>query len=130
MRTSREAILVHQIGDTAMPSECLSIATSKRAKWKILVIAGSVRSRPRLGALVWPLRDADDIDAAVAGRELHQAEPVAAGLQPHRLGIDRHEIAIGGEIAEVAFMDADIAQESPPWSGFGVVIQQPFIRYI
>ena len=70
------------------------------------------QEQTEIGRARLALGDADDIDAAVAGRELHEAEPVAAGLQPHRLGVDRHEIAIGGEIAEVAVMDADIGQRS------------------
>jgi hypothetical protein len=61
-----------------------------------------------------PLRNADDVHAAVAGRELHQAEPVAARLQPHRLGVDGHEIAIGREVAEIAVMNTDVGQFSLP----------------
>ena len=64
---------------------------------------------------IWRARltfgDADDIDRPVTGRELHEAEAIAAGLQSHRLGIDRREIPVGGEVPEITLMDADVGQD-------------------
>ena len=58
------------------------------AKWKILSTAGigqqrlEARRRPVLAV------ELHQMGAAVAGRELHQAQPVAVRLEAQRLGVD------------------------------------------
>ena len=48
---------------------------------------GEQRLEPRRG-IVAADGEADQMLVALAVRKLHQAQPVAAGNQPHRLGVD------------------------------------------
>ena len=54
-----------------------------------------------------PLGDADDVDVAIAGRELHQAQPVAMRVQPHRLRVHGDRIAIIREVGQVPLVETD-----------------------
>ena len=75
---------------------------SKRPKWKSFRTLGSASRAASRGALIGPARDLHQMGIAVAGRELDQAEPVAMGVEAHRLGVDRHDGAerqIGGKVA-------------------------------
>ena len=58
----------------------------------------------RVGLAQWDLHD---VGGAVAGRKLHQAEPVAARIEPHGLGVDRDRAAVAREIGQIAAMQAD-----------------------
>jgi hypothetical protein len=87
------------------PKVWYSTATSNRAKWKILVIAGLASSLQvrRVGVTLGNLHH---VGAAVAGRELHHAEPVAVRVQPHGLGVDRHRAGVAGQVGQIAAMQA------------------------
>ena len=52
-------------------------------------------------------RDLHHVGGAVAGRKLHHAEPVAVGVETHGLGVDRHRALVGGEVGQIAAMQAD-----------------------
>ena len=45
-----------------------------------------------------------EMGVAVAARELHQAQPVAMRVEPHRLGVDRHRLAEFDALRQVAVM--------------------------
>ena len=48
--------------------------------------------------------DLHDVRGAVAARNLHDAEPVAADIEPQRLGVDGRRVAkrrVGGQIVAV-----------------------------
>ena len=49
----------------------------------------------------------DEMGRAVAARELHQTEPVTVGLQPERLGVDRHRTGEAHARRQIAFMQRD-----------------------
>ena len=49
-------------------------------------------------------RELHQVAVAVAARELHQAEPVAMGIEAHGLGVDGHRIAEGEPRRQVAAM--------------------------
>ena len=53
------------------------------------------------------LRDAHEMGVAVARAELHEAEPVAVGVEAHRLGGDGHDRAEIEPVGKVAFMRLD-----------------------
>ncbi len=66
------------------------------------------KQRSEIGCRAIVERDLHDIGAAIAGRELHDAEPVAMRIEPHGLGIDRHLAAgIVAEVRQVAAMQSD-----------------------
>src|SRR6266851_5306659 len=76
------------------PSALARAPRSKRAKWKIFRIAPSASSLVRFGA--------------VAGRELHHAQPVAVRIEPHGLGVDRDRAAaVMREVRQIAAVQAD-----------------------
>ncbi|MDT4877494.1 hypothetical protein FQZ97_1130150 [compost metagenome] len=58
----------------------------------------------RLGGVLWDLHD---VGAAIAGRELHDAEPVTMRIEPHGLGIDGDLAAIARKIRQVAAVQSD-----------------------
>src|SRR5690606_26634901 len=64
----------------------------------------------RLGRI---LGDLHHIGAAVAGRKLHHAEPVAMRVEAHGLGVDRHLAVVIGKIGQVAAMHSDGHGKSP-----------------
>ena len=80
---------------------------SKRAKWKILSIVGVGEQALEIGRRVLSGGDLHHIGGAVAGRELHHAEPVAVGVEPHGLGVDRHRARVGRQVGQVAAVQAD-----------------------
>ena len=45
----------------------------------------------QVGRVVAVAAEAHQMAVAVAGRQLHQAQPVAIGLQAHGLGVDRDD---------------------------------------
>jgi hypothetical protein len=47
------------------------------------------------------------VGTAIAGRQLHHAEPVAARIQPHRFGVDRHLPRVAREVGQVAPMQSN-----------------------
>ena len=49
-------------------------------------------------------RELHQVAVAVAARELYQAEPVAMGVEAHRLGVDGHRVAEGEPRRQVAAM--------------------------
>jgi hypothetical protein len=51
--------------------------------------------------------DLHHIGRAVAGRELHHAEPVAMRIEPHRLGVDRDRAAVARQVGQIAAVQAD-----------------------
>ena len=60
-----------------------------------------------MGRALLSRRNLDEVGAAVAARQLHQAQPIAADLEAERFGVDRDdgaEIVIG---RQVAGMEAD-----------------------
>jgi len=46
----------------------------------------------------------DEVRIAVPGRELHQAQPIAMRVQPHRFGVDRDRIAEGEAPRNIALV--------------------------
>src|ERR1700688_2890556 len=60
-----------------------------------------------IGRLCLPRRDLHHVGRPVAGRELHHAEPVALRVEAHGLGVDRNRALVGGEVWQVAAMQAD-----------------------
>ena len=48
---------------------------------------------PQVGRVVAAGGELHEMGVAVAARELHEAQPVAVRVEPHRLGIDRDRIA-------------------------------------
>ncbi len=58
----------------------------------------------RLGA---PAGNLDDIGAAVAGRQLDDAEAVPVMVEPHGFGIDGNRIAVAADIRQIAPMQAN-----------------------
>ena len=57
--------------------------------------------------LFLPGGDLHHVGGAVAGRELHDAEPVAVRVETHGLGVDRHRALVGAEVGQIAAMQAD-----------------------
>ena len=51
--------------------------------------------------------DLHHVGGAVAGRKLHQTQPVAAKIESHRLGVDRDRAAIARDVRQVAAVLAD-----------------------
>ena len=96
VRTSFAAILVHFTGLTVMPRSCCSTATSKRAKCISLTTSAVAHQPLEVGAVeaASAQRGRDQlhhVGMAVAARHLHQAQPVAMRIEPHRFGIDRND---------------------------------------
>ena len=59
-------------------------------------------------------RDLHHVGGAVAGRQLHHAQPIAVGIEPHRLGVDRHGAdAIVRQIRQIAAVQANGHDGSP-----------------
>ena len=54
--------------------------------------------------LVIVRRELDQMGVAVAGRQLHQAQPVAMRVEPHRLGVDRDRRTEGEALRKIAMM--------------------------
>ena len=55
-----------------------------------------------------PGRDLHHVGGAVAGRKLHDAQPVAADIETHGLGVDRDRAAlVAGEVRQIAAVQAD-----------------------
>jgi hypothetical protein len=58
----------------------------------------------------------DDVGAAVAGRQLDDAEAVPVMVEPHGFGIDGNRISVAADIRQVAAMQAnrhDLSPKSP-----------------
>jgi hypothetical protein len=66
-------------------------------------------------------RDLDQMADAIAGRQLHQAEPVAMGIETHGFGVDGHRGAEIEAFRQIALMQMN-GQDAPPLAsrGFGV----------
>ena len=63
--------------------------------------------RAQVGRLVGPVGELDQMGVAVAGRQLHQTQAVAAGLQPHGLAVDGHRRPERDAVRQVAMVQMD-----------------------
>ena len=120
VRVSRAAILVQRTGATVMPRLCCSIATSKRAKCISLTVPGSAEQAAQVGAVVAVAAESGrdelhQVGVAVAGGELHQAEPVAMRVEAHGLGIDRDDRAQRQAFRQVVPVQMDGAAWHELW---------------
>ncbi len=61
----------------------------------------------KVGRVVAIALEFHEMRIAVAGRKLHEAEPVAVVLQPHRLGIDGDVALKFKPVGQVAFMQVN-----------------------
>ena len=91
---------------------CCSTATSKRAKCISFTVAAVGQQAGQIGAVVAVAAEVrrdelHQVRVAVAGRELHQAEPVAMRIEAHGLGIDRDDGAEGQAFRQVVPVQMD-----------------------
>ena len=49
----------------------------------------------------------NDVRDAVAGRELHDAEPVTMRIEPHRLRVDRDRTAVARQVGQIPAVQPD-----------------------
>src|ERR1700716_2145415 len=68
---------------------------------------GIGQQRLDVGGVARARRNLHHVGGAVAGRELHHAQPVAARVEPHGLGIDRDRAGVAREVGQIAAMLAD-----------------------
>src|SRR5215210_1338577 len=65
--------------------------------------------------------DLDELGVAVSGGELHEAEPVAIGIEPERLGVDGDRVAPDAAWREVVLMQLDRHRLASWGDGFAVL---------
>ena len=80
---------------------------SKRAKWKILSTLSIGEQALELRRVVVPA-ELHELGLAVAARQLHEAKPVAIGVEPERLGIDGDGVAEGTAGRQVVSMQPTV----------------------
>ena len=74
---------------------------------RIVKERGDVRvgeDRLEVGRLVRPVRELHDMGISLAVGKLDETEPIAQGVEPHRLGIDGHARAERDAARQIALM--------------------------
>src|SRR5262249_53486583 len=81
-------------------------------------------------------RNLDDVGTAVTRRQLHDAQAVALGIEPHSLGVDRNRATVAAEVRQIATMQSDghgvpdnrFKANSARWRGWAAY--QPIARVL
>src|SRR5262249_61549469 len=92
-----------------------------------------------IGSVCRTGRNLDDVGTAVTRRQLHDAQAVALGIEPHSLGVDRNRATVAAEVGQIATMQSDghgvpdkgFKANSARWRGGGSrAAYQPIARVL
>ena len=104
VRISFDAILVHQTGAVVTPKALLQRRNVEAAKVEQLQHCRIGQQPLQVRRAGLAAGDLHQMRIAVAVRQLHHAQPVAARVKPHRFGVDGDDRAKGQAVGQVVLV--------------------------